>query len=534
MAGDGSSSLEREIQAQVEEWSSNSTEIFELSLYRGNRLEATFEPEFTYPIFGEDEAIFGYQGLKISLAFAAHNLKPHLEITYDRKFPDQGEVKATDVRGALEDFLPDAAFSEGSHVSVLADSEAAKFTPPGEKISTYASDGTLFEVYCSSLADPQALEIMQNMQILVPLYIEGGTMLELELPWIVERWKLYLLYEIDDQVEAGVSKYCLAGYSTSFRTFTFPDRQAQSADSVTEQEIDKLVAQWSKEKNTTDDAKGPMDLPSRERLSQFIILPPYQGKGLGSQLYIVMYAESIAPPNVVEFTVEDPNEAFDDMRDVCDLIHLRLYEDDFATLSINTAIAPAKLKSDTHIPTDDIVHGPTKERVQKSTKIMPRQLARLIEMETLSKIPRMNRSANRITRKEKSSNENDRAYYFWRLYVKQRLYIHNRDTLIQLDREERIEKLEGALEGLQGDYERLLDLADRRAVHYSSSNGQSTAGASKKRGNKRKAEADADDVEVENETETSNATVTGPRKRRAARIVDDDEDGEDIGGAFDA
>jgi len=535
MAGEESSSLERAIQAQVEEWSSNSTEIFEISLYRGDKPEETFEPVFTYPIFGEDEAIFGYQGLKISLAFAAHNLKPHLQITYDRKFADQGEVKATDVKAALEDFLPAVAFSEGSRASVLADPEAAKFVPPGQKLHTYKSEGSTFEVYCSSLADPQALEIVQNMQILVPLYIEGGTILELELPWIVERWKLFLLYKVDESASAGVSKYSLAGYSTSFRTFTFHDRQkTQAGDGVSEQEIDKLVAQWADEKGDEDGSEGPLGLPSRERLSQFIILPPYQGKGLGSQLYNIMYAESTTPANVVEFTVEDPNEAFDDMRDVCDLVHLRAHNDDFARLKINTGVESSKLKSETHIPIDEIVDGAAKERIRLASKIMPRQLARLIEMQTLSKIPHMNRSANRITRKEKASNENDRAYYFWRLYVKQRLYIHNRDTLVQLGREERIEKLEGAIEGLQGDYQRLLELADKRAAHYGAARGgQAGASALKKRSKKRKADADDGDGEAGDETQSSSAAAPGARKRRAARVVDDDEDGEDIGEALD-
>jgi histone acetyltransferase 1 len=35
---------------------------------------SSFHPQFTYPIFGEEERIFGYKGLIIRLRFAAHNL----------------------------------------------------------------------------------------------------------------------------------------------------------------------------------------------------------------------------------------------------------------------------------------------------------------------------------------------------------------------------------------------------------------------------------------------------------------------------
>lgn len=33
------------------------------------RLTATFEPDFVYPIFGEEETVYGYKDLKIKLYF---------------------------------------------------------------------------------------------------------------------------------------------------------------------------------------------------------------------------------------------------------------------------------------------------------------------------------------------------------------------------------------------------------------------------------------------------------------------------------
>lgn len=63
----------------------------------------------TYSIFGEEEQIFGYKGLRINLRFNAHDMRPNLQILYNRKFKAVGETEATDVKAALEDFLPKSA-----------------------------------------------------------------------------------------------------------------------------------------------------------------------------------------------------------------------------------------------------------------------------------------------------------------------------------------------------------------------------------------------------------------------------------------
>lgn len=88
--------------------SSSATNSVEISLHQGGdspRLLSTFHPQFTYPIFGEEERIFGYQKLDIKLRFAAHDLYPNLEINYDRKFKPIGSTKATDIEETLQEWL---------------------------------------------------------------------------------------------------------------------------------------------------------------------------------------------------------------------------------------------------------------------------------------------------------------------------------------------------------------------------------------------------------------------------------------------
>jgi len=72
----------------------------------GSKTLSSFHPKFTYPIFGDEESIFGYQGLKIQLRYHACDMRPGLQITYDKKFKPVGETSATDIKVVLEDFLP--------------------------------------------------------------------------------------------------------------------------------------------------------------------------------------------------------------------------------------------------------------------------------------------------------------------------------------------------------------------------------------------------------------------------------------------
>lgn len=67
---------------------------------------SSFNPQFTYPIFGEEERIFGYQGLRVSIRFAAHDLRPNVRITFDKKFKAVGDTQAADIQKIVKDWVP--------------------------------------------------------------------------------------------------------------------------------------------------------------------------------------------------------------------------------------------------------------------------------------------------------------------------------------------------------------------------------------------------------------------------------------------
>lgn len=504
--------LTQQLEDEVAEWSSNSNECLNISVVRGDgSAHASFQPAFTYPIFGDEEVIFGYQDLAINLTFAAHNMRPHLEVKFGKKFPKLGDVQPTDVKEALQDFLPEEAFDQ----TPKKDGNVAAWKPPGDKLSEYTRDGEKYEIWCASLTDDAAKEVLQNMQILVPLFIEGGTTLQLDQEWTTRRWKLFLTYQVSDKSAEGPSPYAFVGFGTSYRVFTFPDRKNPdqrelkllSSDEAAQAKVKASSPDDFLAALKTDTVETPLDLPSRERLSQFLILPAFQGGGHGQQLYNAMYTTLTAMPNVREFTVEDPNEAFDDLRDLCDLRHLRATNTAFTGLKVNTDIPAEKLKPDAHIPTELIISGT--DEILRQSKIDSRQFGRLVEMQTLSHIPANNRSRNRITKKERSTNEHDKEYYFWRLYAKHRLYIFNRDPLMQLDLEERPEKVESALDSVLEGYVSMLEKVEAREQGI-----ETTGGASKRASRKRKVIDDEDeDEEWEDEDEDETMAI-----RKKARI----------------
>lgn len=167
----------------------------------------------------------------------------------------------------------------------------------------------------------------------------------------------------------------------------------------------------------------------------------------------------LADPACTEITVEDPSEAFDDLRDYCDYARL-LKDSTLAQIRLETTLdskMTAK-KIGVRVPSSKLLNKPLLETLRRKHKLAPRQFDRLVEIHLLSQIPKHIRNAStvRLTQRGRASDPHDRAYYYWRLLVKQRIYKKNKDVLMQLDRLERIDKVEETLGEQQGDYERLL------------------------------------------------------------------------------
>ncbi|KAF2456481.1 acyl-CoA N-acyltransferase [Lineolata rhizophorae] len=521
---------------ELQSYVASANEAIEINLVRPGKSpgsaeyidEEPFHPNFTYEIFGQDEAIFGYKGLDIKLTFRAYDLRPALEVRFKDKFKPIGETEAMDVEGPLRKFLPESAFGKNQAFvegELVADESVSEWKPPGVQLTSYRHEGKKYEIWQSNLVDPKARSIFENGKILIPMNIEGGTCQELEgedMDWTLERWKVFFLYEVTSSHRAP---YVLTGFATSYRIWVFPTPQFLSqinANSSTGPLYPTDVyppptapPHPSSEPPTFDAVKySPLKAPSRERISQFVILPPFQGRSHGSRLYNCLMRTFRADPYVVEVTVEDPNENFDDLRDWCDIAYLRT-DPDFAALSVPTELPPDALKPDGPAPADLILAPATVDALRRKHRVAPRQFARVAEMHLLSKIPRLHRSAARISRKEKSSHPMDRVFFFWRLLVKTRIYAQNADQMADMEREERLEKVEAAMENVLGEYEEKLEGAERRRTRMrDAGEDEEMAEAEPAAGQRRKRV-------VEDDEETDEENGEGQGKQEGRLTVED-------------
>ncbi|KAF6844955.1 histone acetyl transferase HAT1 [Colletotrichum musicola] len=475
--------------AETDEWSANATESLNISLIApaiGNTKSiGSFNPKFTYSIFGEDERIFGYKNLKISLRYLTHDMRPHVKVTYDKKFQSVGETEAADVDAILKTHLPLVAFQSAKEFEKAAQSDS-DFTPPGTLHSSFEADDGTYEVWKGSLSDPAVHQIVKRVEVLVPLFIEGGSYIARDLeseddPWKApedaNRWTIFFLYRKQRSTEnPEKSSYTFVGYATVYKFFCFrPPTPPSSEWDLPKEEFNLLE-----------------ELPCRSRLSQFLVLPPFQGKGIGARLYNTIYQHYLNTPQTIELTVEDPNEAFDDMRDLSDLTFLRSLPE-FTKVKINTSISLPNPPTG-RVP-KDLVDQELLRDLRQKTKIVDRQFKRLIEMHTMSQLPDSVRVAFGEEKKTKPTKEDRHHYHLWQLFVKQRLYIQNGDVLGQLDIADRFDKLNEALRSVELEYARILDWHVRWEKHTAA-----VAGADDSRtksvedsGIKRKSEGDAEE-----------------------------------------
>ncbi|KAI9098262.1 histone acetyltransferase type B catalytic subunit [Phlyctochytrium arcticum] len=342
-----------------------------------------FHPEFTYPIFGETETINGYQDLEVKLHYGMGSLELYLGVSYSKRDP-MGPVD--DIEALLRDKLPhDYHKSLAEYVPACQAAEAS-FVPPGTKVWVSEADAERqLEIYQCNFSTPRFREYHRRLQVFLLWYIEGASFIEEE----DDRWEMALMFE--KKATANGPRYAIVGYTTFYSFFNYPNRQ-------------------------------------RMRISQFIILPPFQGRGYGETLYRTLYQRFLDDPKIAEITVEDPNEEFSTMRDKCDLIEL----------------LTRKVFADLRPPIDQSFPS----RMAIKYKLSKRQVERCMEMALLRSL---NRKDKKMTREV-------------RLLIKRRLFKHNEEALMTLEKEVRLEKLDESYSAVEEDHLRILDKIKKLSI----------------------------------------------------------------------
>lgn len=358
------------------------------------------------------------------------------------------------------------AFGKKSDFEHAVQTTPDDWHPPGQLIETY-DDGAegQYEVWKGSLADPLVRSLVNRIQILVPLLIEGGTPIQVESTEEheadpLDRWTVYFLYHKRPLTEQpGSFTYVFTGYSTVYRFYIFRP-QTSSVAAPGDLELPTDTTPFS-------------EFPCRSRISQFIILEPFQHKGNGQRLYKPIYRNLLEDPMTFEITVEDPSEAFDVLRDMADLAYLG-EQPEFRDICINTTVNIPKTGP---VP-KDIVDKKKLEAVRLKFKIAPRQFSRLVEMHLMSKLPTSVRPSMPVGEEENKSKqvakkEEEHEYRLWKILTKSRINMQNKEILSALDPGERITKLNETLTSVELEYALLLSMFEqRREAHAKSSEGK--------------------------------------------------------------
>ncbi|XP_045209831.2 histone acetyltransferase type B catalytic subunit-like [Mercenaria mercenaria] len=239
-----------------------------------------FHPDMTHQIFGEQENIFGYKELAIQLFYSAAKLTTYVNIKYtDKVTPEKDDgLQPDDVIGALSKEMPPGYYTNIDDFSAAL-AKDANFKPYGELLHSYTVDkdgkDRQFEIYKTDIDCPGFREYHERLQTFILYFIDAASFIDVD----DERWSFYLLFE--KYKCNGNPMYAIAGYMTVYNYYAYPCR-------------------------------------TRPRISQALVLPPFQKQGHGAQLLQTFYNGCYGNSDILDITVEDPSENFQRLRDFVD------------------------------------------------------------------------------------------------------------------------------------------------------------------------------------------------------------------------
>lgn len=301
--------------------------------------------------FFEDEKIYGYQGLKITIWVSSISFLSHADITF--QCTSDGGKGITDLKSALEKIFGETLLENKDDFLQTFSTEnnfISSVVSNGEKLQTQASNGHIshfngnsedmsydLEVFRLVVGDLAAGNLYSRLVPLVLLLVDGSNPIDVTDP----SWELYLLTQKKiDQPEN--SQHLLLGFAAVYRFYRYPDG-------------------------------------SRLRLSQILVLPPYQHKGYGSYLVEVLSNVAISE-DVYDLTVEEPLDYFQHVRTSLDVKRLITFDPaQSAVKSTVMHLKQGKLSKKTHVPlflpSPDVI-----EDVRKKLKINKKQFLQCWEI----------------------------------------------------------------------------------------------------------------------------------------------------------
>uniref|UniRef100_T1IZF3 Histone acetyltransferase type B catalytic subunit n=1 Tax=Strigamia maritima TaxID=126957 RepID=T1IZF3_STRMM len=398
------------LRSKLEAYVSSTNKALDFKLVRNevdvHSDKASFKPEFTHQIFGDNESVFGYRDLSIQLYYTSASLHPYLGMNYSEKIdPSKYDgVEADVILPKIAEKLQPGFATNLDEFILSITSKNSKFKPYGEKLHEFTNLDPenmkrIYEIYKCDITTAGFKNYFERLQTFVLWYIDAASFIDVD----DEKWKFYLVYEKYKDCEN--QRFAIAGFCTVYHYYAYPNL-------------------------------------TRPRISQMLVLPPFQRRGIGAELLQTICTMYVADPEVLDITVEDPSEEF---------VRLRDYLDSKNCL---------KLKS---FKTECLRDGFSEEmatEAQMKLKLNKKQSRRIYEILRL-----------RIT-----DTGNCGQYRSYRLDIKNRLNLpfqkqqsdlmklqktlrpeELKATLNYTNKEQRIEQLERQYQELETDYRRVLD-----------------------------------------------------------------------------
>ena len=201
------------------------------------------------------ENIFGYRDLSVDVDMTAATLKTRISFDCEETMKEKDGVKPDPVLEPLIKILAENQVAKNEDEFKSEFEKDKKFKPFGKKLSEYATksgetgEDEVYEIYACEGSESGFKEYHERMQPWILFYIDAASYIDID----DDNWRIFLMFEKTGG--PGNSQYSIVGYLTVYQYYAY-----------------------GRETNRV-----------RPRISQMLILPPYQRQGLGSRLLETVY-----------------------------------------------------------------------------------------------------------------------------------------------------------------------------------------------------------------------------------------------------
>lgn len=243
-----------------------------------------YRPEFAHQHFGQNETIFGYSGLSVTLIYTSATMYILPQINFEKDIATmRNNIKPDNIYEKLRAQLPawemDAMVCSKEKFRIRLE-EQAKFEPYGELLSKFSTNGKEMQVWKVVESSPSFDRYLARVQTLALWYIDAAQYTDNDDP----RWNHYFVYETKRSVEGGGTYYSLAGYCSVCNFYCYPEQ-------------------------------------IRPRIAQIMLMPPYRRAGNGAKFLQSIYNDLRSNQKVHDITAEDPADEFIHLRDYVDCLN---------------------------------------------------------------------------------------------------------------------------------------------------------------------------------------------------------------------